>query len=148
MPSCQQLLGELVRAVLRAREHERLVDDPRPDQMREELPLAGPIDRVDDLADELGRRVARGDLHRCGPVEHPLCQRADLVRERRAEEEVLAPIRQQGEDRADVADEAHVEHAIGLVQDEDLDVAQVDGALPGVVEQPAGRRDDDLDPAP
>ena len=48
---------------------------------------------------------------------------------------------------ADVADEAHVEHAIGLVEDEDLDAAQVDRALPGMVEQAPGRRDDDVDAA-
>ena len=35
-----ELLGKLVRAVLRAREDERLVHDPGPDEMREELPLA------------------------------------------------------------------------------------------------------------
>ena len=40
--------------------------------------------------------------------------------------------------RADVADEAHVEHAIGLVEDEDLDARQVDRALGDVVEEPAG----------
>ena len=45
---------------------------------------------------------------------------------------------------ADVADEAHVEHAVGLVEDEDLDPRQVDGALAEVVEQAAGRRDEDL----
>ena len=49
--------------------------------------------------------------------------------------------------RADVVDEAHVEHPVGLVEDEDLDRAEVDGALADVVEQSAGRGDDDLGPA-
>ena len=47
----------------------------------------------------------------------------------------------------DVADEAHVEHAVGLVEDEDLDRREVDGALAEVVEQAAGRGDDDVDAA-
>ena len=53
-------------------------------------------------------------------------------------------VRQDREDLADVADEAHVEHPVGLVEDEDLDPRQVDRPLAEVVEQPAGRRDDDL----
>ncbi len=52
--------------------------------------------------------------------------------------------RQEREDLADVADEAHVEHPVGLVEDEDLDPRQVDRPLADVVEQPAGRGDDDL----
>ena len=52
--------------------------------------------------------------------------------------------RQEREDLADVADEAHVEHPVGLVEDEDLDPRQVDGPLADVVEQAARRRDDDL----
>jgi hypothetical protein len=51
---------------------------------------------------------------------------------------------QQADDAADVVDEAHVEHAVGFVQHQDLDVAQVDGLLLHVVEQPARRRDDDV----
>ena len=50
------------------------------------------------------------------------------------------------EDATDVADEAHVEHAVGLVEDEDLDGGQVDGALADVVEQATGRGDDDVRP--
>ena len=55
--------------------------------------------------------------------------------------------RQQREDAADVVDEAHVEHAVGLVEHEDLDLAQVDGLLLHVVEQAPGRGDEDVDAA-
>ncbi len=74
----------------------------------------------------------------------PSASFADLVGEGRREHEVLALGREQGDDPPDVVDEAHVEHPIGLVEDEDLDRAEVDGALADVVEQPAGRGDDDL----
>ena len=72
---------------------------------------------------------------------------ADLVREGGREQQVLARRGQQGEDLADVVDEAHVEHAVGFVQHQDLDLAQVDGLLLHVVEQAAGRGDDDVDAA-
>ena len=79
-----------------------------------------------------------------GSCEQPVGEAPDLIGERRREEQVLAARRQDREDLADVADEAHVEHPVGLVEDEDLDPRQVDGALAEMVEQPAGRRDDDL----
>ena len=74
-------------------------------------------------------------------------ERLDLVGERRREQQVLPALRQQREDALDVADEAHVEHPVRLVEHEDLDVAQVDGALALVVEQAAGRGDEDVDAA-
>ena len=46
--------------------------------------------------------------------------------------------------RADVVDEAHVEHAIGLVEDEDLDGIELHVALLHEVEQATGRRDEDV----
>ena len=52
---------------------------------------------------------------------------------------------EQVEDPADVGHEAHVEHPVGLVEDEDLDLAEVGGALADEVEQAAGRGDEDLD---
>src|SRR5205085_1366286 len=139
-----ELLREAVGAVLRAGEDERLLDSPSLDEVREEVPLALAIHGVNDLAHELDRRVPSCDLDVGGIVEQATRELADLVRERGAEQEVLALRRQDRKDPADVADEAHVEHAIRLVQDEDLDGRQVDGSLADVVQQPAGRRDDDL----
>ncbi len=143
-----QLLGQPVRAVLGPREHERLVDPTAPDEVAEQLALALTIDRIRDLANELDRRVAAGDLDLGGVVEDAPGELADVVGERRREHEVLAPGRQQGEDAPDVADEAHVEHAIRLVEDQDLDRVEPDRAPHGVIEQPAGRRDDDLGAGP
>ncbi len=48
----------------------------------------------------------------------------------------------------DVVDEPHVEHAVRLVEDEDLDAGEIDVALAVVVEQPARGRDQDVDAAP
>ena len=41
-------------------------------------------------------------------------------------------------------DEAHVEHAVGLVQDEDLDPVEADEAVAHEVQQAAGAGDDDV----
>ena len=54
---------------------------------------------------------------------------------------------QLGDDFFDVREEAHVEHAVGLVQDENLDGVQADVALLHEVEQPSGRGHQDVEPA-
>ena len=50
----------------------------------------------------------------------------------------LTLLGEQGKYLADVVDEAHGEHAIGLVEDQHVDAREVDGALLRVVEQTAG----------
>ncbi len=139
-----ELLGEAVGTVLGAGEHERLVDDAGLDQVRQQLALALAVDQVHDLGDQRRGRVAGRDLDRRRVVQEAAGQLPDLVREGGAEEQVLATGGQQREDLADVADEAHVEHPVGLVEDEDLDRRQVDGPLADVVEQAAGGGHDDI----
>jgi hypothetical protein len=115
--------------------------------MGEQLALAVMVHRVLHLRDQLGGRVAARDFDGFRVLHERARQLANLLREGGREQQVLARRGQQGEDLADVVDEAHVEHAIGLVQHQDLDLLQVDGPLLHVVEQPAGRGDDDVDPA-
>ena len=52
-----------------------------------------------------------------------------------------------GEDRLDVLGEAHLEHLVGLVEDQEAQLGEVEGALLEVVHDPAGRADDDVDAA-
>ena len=58
---------------------------------------------------------------------------------------VCRVLRHRGHDPPQRHDEAHVEHLVGLVENQDLDVAQIDVALLHQVEQPAGRGDEDVD---
>ncbi len=96
---------------------------------------------------DFDRGVAAGDLDHRRRIEQAVGERLDLVGERCREEQVLASLRQQREDPLDVADEAHVEHPVRLVQNEDLDVRQVDGALLVMVEQTARSGDQNVDAA-
>ena len=120
----------------------------RLDDVHQKLALALARHRMNDVRDELGGRVLRRDLHRDRVAQERFCERADLVGERGREQQVLLARGEQRDDALHVGDEPHVEHPVGLVEDEDLDLAQVDRALLHVVEQPAGRRDQDLDAAP
>ena len=49
-----------------------------------------------------------------------------------------------GQDRLDVLGEAHVEHLVGLVEHQEAQLAQVEGALVEVVHDAARRADDDV----
>ena len=50
------------------------------------------------------------------------------------------------EDLLDALREAHVEHAVDLVEDDVVDAAEVERAARAQVEDAAGRADDDIDP--
>ena len=51
------------------------------------------------------------------------------------------------QDPLDVLDKAHVEHFIGLIEDEEAHIVKKERATAHVVHDPAGRTDDDLGPA-
>ena len=82
---------------------------------------------------------------RTGLGQDAACELGDLGRYRRREEQRLTPRRQGRDHPAHVVDEAHVEHAVGLVEDEDLEPAEADVALAHEVEQAAGGGDQDVD---
>src|SRR3546814_1141271 len=59
----------------------------------------------------------------------------------------VAPRRQGADDLSDIADEAHVEHAVGLVEDEVRDAVETHVALVQQVHEASGRGDQNVDPA-
>ena len=69
---------------------------------------------------------------------------ADLAADGGGEEHRLPDLRQPLEDLGELGLEPHVEHPVGLVEDEDLDLVELRGALLEVVDEPARRRDDHL----
>ena len=88
-----------------------------------------------------------GDLHASGIMQELLGQPGDFRRHGRREEQGLPGEGHQLADFLDVRDEAHVEHAVGLVNDEDLDAAEHELAAFEKVEQAARRRDQHVDAA-
>ena len=71
-------------------------------------------------------------------------QPLDLRRHGGGEEQRLASEGQQLDDLFDVGDEAHVEHAVGLVDDQHLDGVEQQLAALDVIEQAPRRGDDDI----
>ena len=149
-PVLAELLGEAVGTVLGTGEDEHLAPVAGRDQTAQEIALPDLVDRVHDLLDAVGRRVGRGHLDELRVVQQPGGERLDVVGERGREQEVLpfAVGGQQRQHPLDVVDEAHVEHAVGLVEDQVLHRREVHRLLAGVIEQPPGGRDQDVHAAP
>ena len=82
-----------------------------------------------------GGGLGNFDLHRI--VQEVLGDAPDFRRHGRGEEQRLAGERNQLADALDVGNEAHVEHAVGFVDDQQFDAGEQQPAALGMVEQPA-----------
>ncbi len=139
---------QLVGAVLGAAEHQRLAAAVAAEQFEQQVALLRRVDRMHAMRDRRDDAVARGNLH-FGRIAHELArERLDLIGERGREQQRLAILlRQRVEDALHLRQEAHVEHAVGLVENEDLDARDVGRAPFEMIDQAARRGDDDVDAA-
>ncbi len=92
-----------------------------------------------------GRRLGDLDAHRV--VQELFGDAPDFRRHGGGEEQRLAGERHQLADALDIRDETHVEHAIGLIDHQQLDAGEQQPAALGMVEQASGRGDQDVDAA-
>ena len=92
-----------------------------------------------------GRGLGDLDPHRI--VQEGIGDAPDFRRHGRGEEQRLPRERHQLADALDVGNEAHVQHAVGFVDDQQLDAGEQQAAALGVVEQAAGRGDQHVDAA-
>ena len=100
------------------------------------------------LRDVQPRLLARLDLDALRAARHAAGELADHAGERRREEQRLARPRHAREDRVDLLLKAHVEHAVGLVQHQELHAPEVHAAAVHVVLEPARRGDRDVERLP
>ena len=90
--------------------------------------------------------VATGATSTVRRIAEPFAgQLADLRRHGGGEHQRLPLARARADNPPQRHDEAHVEHLVGLVEDQNLDVPQIDVALLHQVFEPAGRGDEDVD---
>ena len=89
------------------------------------------------------RRVRQRVAHRVALV--ATHERVDRAVERRREQQRLTGLRRLVEQALDHREEAHVGHAVGLVDDDDLDRVEADFAALDEVDEPARARDEHVD---
>ena len=128
-------------------EDQRVLDVFGADQAAQRLTLVLRTDNGERLDDERGRRCRRRhrDLDRI--AQKGVRQLADFDRHCRRKEQCLAGFRQQADDPLDIRDEAHVEHPVRLVDDQDAGVGKKDLAAPVKIEKAARRGDQHIYPA-
>ncbi|KAF5049970.1 hypothetical protein DSECCO2_434260 [anaerobic digester metagenome] len=129
-----QLPGQALGAVLGPGEDEHAVVVLRTEIGFEQGHLLGRLDGVDAVAD-LFRRGRVGHLHHGGLHQDLVGDLADLGGHGGGKQQILALGRQLGHDAAQIGQEAHVEHAVGLVQNQCVHVGQVDETAVQQVEQ-------------
>ena len=124
-------------------EDDGVLDVAFPHQRSERLAFARSVVRglFQPLHDRRGGRRLRRDLDAFGPMQEVVDEALDLRRHGRREEQRLAGEGEKLADALDIRDEAHVEHAVGFVDDQDLDAVEQKLAAREMVEQAAWRGD-------
>src|SRR5450759_4710801 len=143
-----ELVGDLRRRPLGPGEHDGQASALGLEQPGQHLDLVQRVRAENDLLDRRDRlagvvRLGSADVRRLGHV--PPSHRDDGARHGGGEEHRVAGGRGAGEEPLDVRQEAQVEHLVGLVEDDRLDVRQVEVTLVDQIDHPSGRADDDLD---
>jgi hypothetical protein len=134
-----QVRSQSARLDLAAGEDQDLLHGVALDEVEQQVGLAVLIDRIENLGEVVGDAVAGRDCDDLRVILELFGQAADVIGEGRREHQRLALRRHEGRDLAHIRNEAHVQHSIGFVKDEDLDLAEVHRALADVIEQAAGR---------
>ncbi len=109
--------------------------------------LDGGLDEIDSLLDQVDGDGLRRDFDAQRVLEHLVGELLDVGRHRRGEQQRLPLLGHHRHDLADVANETHVEHAVGFVEHQMGDMAKIDMALLGEIEQASRRGDEDVDAA-
>ena len=119
--------------------------DGLPSRVRSVRSLSRARQWMTDWSTRFGRR--RGGSHRDagGPLQEALGDPPDLGRHGRGQHHRLPPHRQLRDDVLDVGDEAHVEHAVGFVDDEDFHADQQQRTAVEQVEEAPRGGDHDVD---
>ena len=140
--------GQRIGAVLGAGKHQHLMQAARLEQMLEQILflLAVALDHL--LHHRFSGSIARGHIDRNRLMQQARGQFADFRRKSGGKKQILTVFRQQGDDLADIADEAHVEHAVGLIQHENFNGREIHRLLLHVVKQTPGCRHQNVYPAP
>ena len=114
------------------------------EKLFEQRALVFAVHETNLVLDALGGGRPRINANAGRVAQNGLREIDDAGREGRREEQRLAVRWQQRDDFFHIAGEAHVEHPVHFVQDEELDTGEIHGALFDEIDQTAGSRHQDV----
>ena len=112
-----------------SRERDRRVDAVVFEQLHQQIGLLFLGHGIERLAERLNRSGLRGELYAYRIAENLAHEAGDLRRQRCREEERLALRRHLRDNAPNVGEKSHVEHAVGFVEDEHLDIVEPRSSL-------------------
>ena len=136
-----ELARKSISAVLRLGKHNGAIHRKRSKEMHQQLRFLRFEHEVKFLIDALNSARDRRDRNGDRRIEQRISEASDLFRHGRGEEHGLTRGRKQFADLANRFDESHVEHAIGLVEDEEFDLAEIDQSLLQEIDKTTWSRD-------
>src|SRR5947209_19114825 len=139
-----KLVLEIVDPALRVPEHEHLIGLIPAEKLLERADLVLLEHFHLDLVDAVDVLLLRLDSDLDRVVAEPPGELTHVCNKRGTEEGGLAPFRRAPEQPPHLWCEAHVQEAVGLVEHDNEQTAQIEISLLDVVEQAAWRADDDL----
>ncbi len=112
--------------------------------MQEQRRLEALGNFIDDLRDGLGGIGAAADLDDFRGALEFVRERFDLLRERGGKHQRLALLRQRADNLPDGREKTHVQHPVGFVEDEVLQLGKIGVAAVHQIHQPSGAGDDEM----
>ena len=139
----RQSCGDVRSVLARVHEHENVLIALEQQQVQERRIAVFGVNQKRDVLDVgVGFAEARAfDVHRLLLI--ALGDGLDPGGERRADEVRAAILRSRVQDRLELVAEAHVEHLVGLVEDDLFDTTRIERAALDVIEHASRRADDD-----
>ena len=137
MTGLLQSANDFVCAVLGASEHQDAIGLFGLEDLDQQRRFRGLVGKDDALFDAFNRRGLRRDCDAGRITQHRIGEAGDFLRHGGREEQRLPHFGKHGDDLLDVVNKAHVEHAIGFVQNEDFDLVEAQRALIDKIEQAA-----------
>lgn len=142
-PGVFELSRQPVGPVLGAGEDDRGKAGGELEQVLKQCELSRLLNGIERVLDGLGR-LGMGQLGDQGVDQDLVRQLAEIFRHRRGEQQVLAFVREPGNDSSDVREKSHVEHMIRFIQDQRVDFFDIHLAALEEVKETPGATDDNL----
>ena len=140
-----QVSGNPVSAMLGAGEDQHAIDAFIFDQLVQQCPLVVFRDIENLLLDPCGGGCFTGNFGTQGIFQQAVSQSLNRFRHGSREQDSLMTTGDCRSDFLNVTDEAHVEHAVGFIKDENFNAAETNMALTDQIHQTTRRSDQNMD---